>query len=312
MGREIRELANELAADLRLIASGEEEAGTLTEQAGEASIIGALDEETLAGARVVFLAGTPESVEKAVQAARGAALIDMTYALEDAPGASLRAPMVEPSSYTPAAGAQVIAHPAAIAIALLLGRLHAAYPVRRAVIHVFEPASERGARGVDELHQQSVNLFAFRALPKNVYGEQVGFNLLARYGEEAPAPLEEIEERIERHLATLLSRAGNTPMPSLRLIQVPVFHGHCFSAWIEFEKNPGAATLEETIESDNIEVRAAGDAAPTAVGAAGRNGVSVGAIAVDRNHPQACWFWMVADNLRISAQNALAVASEFL
>ena len=71
-------------------------------------------------------------------------------------------------------------------MALLLERLHAAVPVSRAVIQLFEPASERGNRGVDELHQQTLNLFAFRGMPKEVYDEQVSFNLLARYGEDAP------------------------------------------------------------------------------------------------------------------------------
>jgi len=37
----------------------------------------------------------------------------------------------------------------------------------------------------------------------------------------------------------------------------------------------------------------------------------VGAVAMDRNDPQACWCWLVADNLRLVAENAVAVGSEF-
>ena len=43
--------------------------------------------------------------------------------------------------------------------------------------------------------------------------------MLARYGEEAPVSLETVELRIERHLATLLSRAvriGGGPLRCLR------------------------------------------------------------------------------------------------
>ena len=47
------------------------------------------------------------------------------------------------------------------------------------------------------------------------------------------------KQRLERHLATLLSAWPGVPMPSLRVIQAPVFHGHSFSIWIEFEKFPG-------------------------------------------------------------------------
>ena len=41
---------------------------------------------------------------------------------------------------------------------------------------------------------------------------------------------------------------------------------------------------------------------------AGQTGIAVGAITADRNHPQAVWFWVVADNIRIMAENAVAVA----
>jgi aspartate-semialdehyde dehydrogenase len=38
----------------------------------------------------------------------------------------------------------------------------------------------------------------------------------------------------------------------------------------------------------------------------------VGSIEVDRNNPQACWFWVAADNLRVAAEEAVMVAREIL
>jgi aspartate-semialdehyde dehydrogenase len=38
----------------------------------------------------------------------------------------------------------------------------------------------------------------------------------------------------------------------------------------------------------------------------------VGAVTRDHNHSNAFWLWMVADNLRLPAQNALLVAREIL
>jgi aspartate-semialdehyde dehydrogenase len=316
MGRDIRELASAgaLPSDLQLIAGEEQTGGLLTEQAGEATLISELDEESLAGARIVFLTGPPESSRKALDAAPEAVFIDLSYAAEERPRARLRAPMAEPEGYAPPREPlQVIAHPAAIALAMVLGRLHAAYPVRRAVAHVFEPASERGVRGIQELQQQTVNLLSFKKLPKEVFDEQLSFNMLASYGEEAPLALEEAEGRLERHLATLLALAPRpAPMPSLRLIQVPVFHGYSLSLWAEFENNPGAAELEGVLAGDGIDVREAGMDPPHVVGMAGQSGVAVGAVAVDRNNNQACWFWMAADNFRLAAENAIAVAREFL
>ena len=316
MGREIRDLVSTagLPYELRLIAAGEEAAGTLTEQGGEAAVMGGLDAAALEDARIVFLAGSPEAAQRAVDLACDATCIDLSYGAEERPGARLRAPMVEPPGYTVEPGSvQVIAHPAAIAIALVLGRLHEVHPVRRAVIHVFEPASERGAGGLEELQQQAVSLLSFKRLPKKIFDEQLGFNMLARYGEEAPVALEEAEARMERHLATLLAMSDTAvPMPSLRLIQAPVFHGHSFSLWIEFEDNPGPAEVEAVLAVEHVDVRGAGTDPPTAVGMAGQGGVAIGAVAVDRNATDACWIWMAADNLRLAGENALAVARQLL
>jgi aspartate-semialdehyde dehydrogenase len=193
-------------------------------------------------------------------------------------------------------------------LAAFLVRLNQIQPVRRSVAHIFEPASERGQRGVDELHKQSVNLFAFQKLPKDVYDEQVGFNMLARYGSEAGESMESIETRIDKHLATLLSINGDIPLPSIRLIQAPVFHGYSISLWVEFENNPGVAAFEQALGTQQIDVRGGELDPPHVAGMAGQSGMAVGSIAVDRNDSHAAWFWLVADNFRIMAENAVAVA----
>lgn len=317
LGREIREVFSEstLAPKIHLIATDQEEAGTLTEQGGEPAMLTALDADGLKSAQVTFLAGPAAANLQAFQlAARGnTAVIDLTGTLEDRPEARLRAPDVESPEQPPAPGAlHVIAHPAAIALAMFFGRLARRHKISRSVVHIFEPASERGQSGLDELQKQTVNLLSFRPLSKTVYDAQASFNLLARYGEDAPASLEEIEARIDRHLATLLSRGSHAPMPSLRLVQAPVFHGYSFSVWVEFEENPGAVALSESLASAQIEVRGIKDEAPTNVGVAGQRGLVAGMIAVDRNHPRACWFWLVADNLRLAAENAVSVAKQLL
>ena len=177
-------------------------------------------------------------------------------------------------------------------------------------MHVFEPASERGRRGLDELQQQTVNLLSFKGLPKEVYDAQLSFNLLARYGEEAPEPLEDIEQRIERHMTTLCGISGLAPLPSLRLIQAPVFHGYSFSFWLEFERNPGVDALEDALSADPIDLRGQGFEPPNNVSMAGESGISVGAIAIDRSNAQAAWFWAAIDNVRLAAETALSIARQ--
>jgi aspartate-semialdehyde dehydrogenase len=322
LGREIRDIVATSAPEieLRLIAGEQEEPGALTRVGDEPAVVGGLDAESLNDARVIFLASSAESSRKALELAGDppdAAIVDLTYSAEERPDARLRAPQVE-TGFDPDAldaAVHVIAHPASIAIALFLRRLQTHDAIRRSIVHVFAPASEQGAAGVGELQQQTVSLLSFKQLPKAVFDAQVGFAMLARYGEEAPASLEESELRIERHLATLLDLPGDgegAPMPSIRLIQAPVFHGYSFSAWVEFEGNPGVEALESGLQIDAIDVRGEGTEPPNNVGQAGQGGISVGAILPDRNDAEAVWFWFTADNLRISAENAVAVARELV
>src|SRR5579885_981790 len=320
LGREIRDLIDALAPEirLRLIAGEGEEAGTLTRSGDEPAVISGLDADSVLGARLLLLAGSPESSRKALELAGDPLempVVDLTFQAEDRPDARLRAPSLEGGAATGGGDVHIIAHPAAVALALFLRRLHATEPVRRAVIHIFAPASEHGAKGVEELQEQTVSLLSFKSPPQKVFDTQLSFNLLARYGSEAPVSLEASELRIEHHLASLLDLAGEgegVPMPSLRLIQAPVFHGYSFSAWVEFESSADVQSIESSLASDQIEVRGEDTEPPTNVGQAGQSGIAVGAILPDRNHADACWFWLVADNLRLAAENAVAVVQTLI
>jgi aspartate-semialdehyde dehydrogenase len=322
LGREVRDIvatsANEIT--LRLLADTGESEGSLTRVGDEPAVVASITEESLTGARAVFLAGSEEASRKALQLAdeeTGTTIIDLTGAAEDRPDARLRAPLVESTEDGEEgdfdSAVQVIAHPAAIALALFLRRLHFVEPVRASVIQIFAPASEHGTAGVEELQGQTVSLLSFKKLPQAIFDTQLSFSMLAKYGEEAKIALEEMELRIERHLATLLALPGageGVPMPSLRLIQAPVFHGYSFCAWVEFESDPAMETLESGLVTGSIEVRGSEFEAPTNVGQAGQGGIAVGAISPDRNKPEACWFWLAADNLRLTAENGVAVARQ--
>jgi aspartate-semialdehyde dehydrogenase len=315
LAKEIREVLGETkpAPRVQLISAAADGAAKLAAEDDEPIVMAPLSAESLAGARVAFLAGSPASSRRAlkVNPTGGPLLIDLAGGLEEQPEARLRAPSADSAPHPAGASPiQVIAHPAAIALAMFLGRLSRKVAIRRSVVHVFEPASERGQRGLDELQQQTVGVLSFQKLKTDVFDTQLAFNMLARYGEEALEPLETIEQRVEKHLASLLTAWPGVPMPSLRVIQAPVFHGHSISAWVEFEENPGADALAKILSESGLDVRT--EEPPSNVGMAGQSGLSVGAIAVDHNQPRASWFWLASDNLRLAAENAVAVAKETL
>jgi len=307
----------EIGEQLRLVAGAAEETGTLTDIGGNPAFLAKLDPEAIEDAAVLILAGTPESSKTALDANPSGVLIDLTYVAEDDPQARVRAPMAEGDNYRgDHAGPQIVAHPAAIAVAAILKRLHENWPIRRAIVHIFEPASERGTAGIEELQQQTVSLLSFKPLEKAVFDAQASFAMLARFGSDAPVALETVEERIERHLASLLERLDGVPMPSLRLIQAPVFHGYSFSFWIEFgperDEAPATPDIEEALSQEPFDMRTADLEPPNNVGIAGQSGIAVGAVTPDRNSASAFWIWAAADNLRLSAENAAIIAGEVL
>jgi len=312
LAKEIREVlaGTKPAPRVQLISAAGDGSATLGAEDDEPIVMAPLSAESLTGAAVAFLAGSPASSRRAlkVNPKGGPRLIDLAAGLEEQPEARLRAPSADPVPQPSDATIQVIAHPAAIALAMLLGRLSTAARIRTAIVHIFEPASERGQKGLDELQQQTVGVLSFQKLKTDVFDTQLAFNMLARYGEEALEPLESIEQRVEKHLASLLTAWPGVPMPSLRVIQAPVFHGHSISAWVEFEENPGVDALSKILTEGGIDVRT--NEPPSNVGVAGQSGLSAGAIAVDHNQPRAAWFWLVSDNLRLAAENAVAVARE--
>ena len=124
-----------------------------------------------------------------------------------------------------------IAHPAAVVLALLLLRAQKVGKIARAVATVFEPASEHGKPGHGRTARADGEPALVPATAQNVFDAQVAFNLLDRYGEKSPPPLASVEDRILRHFRSIVR--DKVAVPSLMLLQAPIFHGHAFSVYIE-------------------------------------------------------------------------------
>ena len=265
---------------------------------------------------VAFFTALPEFTRARWQMAKaaGAAIVDLSYALEEQPGARLRAPWIEHELGTaPAAelepGPVVVAHPAAVAVGLLLLRAAKVGAVRTAAVTILEPASERGRRGMDELHEQTVNLLSFQKLPTEVFGTQVAFNLVARYGEESQPALESIEHRIRQHIRRLA--AGRAFLPALSLLQAPIFHGHVFSLYLEMQEAVTEAGLSHALAGEHVALMRPGDDPPSNVAAAGQEQVQVW-LRRDPDRDHAFWIWAAADNLRVMALNAVECAEQLV
>ena len=317
-GKELAELLNERnfpAADIRLL-DDDESLGQLEAMGDEISFIQRVRAEQFEHVDFTFFASDQESTRRSWRDARdaGSAIIDLSAVLEDQPGATVRSLWIErergqvaPPELQP--GPCVTAHPLAISLALLLLRARKAGVIRRAVATVFEPASEHGQRGMDELHQQTVNLLSFQPLPKDVFDAQVAFNLVARYGQKSHPALDSVEARVLRHYR--LIAGGGAPQPSLMMLQAPIFHGNALALFLETEAAVDLAELSRAVAGDHVVIPGSDEDTPSNVSSAGQSDLQLW-LKADPSQPNGVWLWAAADNLRISAITAVECAESMM
>jgi aspartate-semialdehyde dehydrogenase len=197
-------------------------------------------------------------------------------------------------------------HPATIVISTLLLRLTSRVPVESAVAHVFGAVSEIGSQAIEELQKQTMNLLTFQKIPQAVFGTQLAFNLLPRFGRGRKALLANLETRIQKELTDYLGQRA--PSPALRFIQVPVFHSLACSLFVQLAQPATAEALTQALAGDPIHVRKASELPPSQVEVSGSSEILVDAITPDPTDSARIWVWAVADNLRLAAVNAVEIA----
>ena len=312
-GKEIAEILRERnfpAVDVRLL-DDDESLGQLEAVGDEMNFIQSIRSDQFERVDFAFFASDSRSTRKNWKAARdlGDTIVDLSYALEEEAGASIRSPWIERQTGQPPApelqpGPVVVAHPAATALALLALRIGSASTIERMVATVFEPASEHGQKAMDELHEQTVNLLSFQELPKNVFDIQVAFNMVARYGQRSQLSLDAVAQRIRKHYRQITRGAAE---PALQVLQSPVFHGHGFSIYFEMEKPVAIADISQALAGEHVVISGSPEDTPTNVNAAGQGDLLVTPTG-DASHKNGVWLWATSDNLRVSALSAVECA----
>ncbi len=314
LGREVRDryTVGKVATRLQSATLEKDAAAVFAASEDEIEVVPAVDAAMIDEAVAVVASNfAAEAFARLQEADASAPIIDLTGALEREPGAVLRAPLFEARPVE--APIHLIPQPGAWLLAAFLNDLHILQPVTRAIVTLFEPASQSGRPAIDELQKQTVALLSFKPLPKTHYDAQLSFNLLPRTGEESKISLPDREARIHRELIALSKLHGaGLPTPSVRLVHAPAFHGYSASVWVEFAKRPNLKTIIAKLKEQRVDVRDESLDPPTNTGASGQSGYSVGAIEADRNHPAAAWFWLAADNFRLQADITIEVLRELL
>jgi aspartate-semialdehyde dehydrogenase len=324
LGKELSvwmEESNFPASDIRLV-DEELVAGTLTEAGGEPVVIETVTEDSFERVRFAFFTGSPEFSKRHAEEARraGAVVIDLSGGLGADPNARLwipaldevlpspldNAPRGEPQSLfvVPSAPAD-----AAISISAAL----APAGLEHLAVTVLQPVSEHGSEAIEELESQVVKLLSFQPISQIVFDAQVGFNMLSSYGPESRLKLSDARARIAGQSQRYL--AGRAPVPAVMLVQAPVFHSHAFAAYAEFKAAPSLPAMEDLaarLQSAGLKVARAKDEPPINANVVGEARPVLRQPERDPGIETGVWLWGAADNLRVPAATAVAIAEKLL
>ncbi len=322
LGKELKQLLEEEsfpATEVRLL-DEDIAVGTLTAAGAEPVLIQAVDEESFDRVRFAFFAGSPAFAVRHWEAAEhaGATVIDLSGGLAHVPCARHWIPALDailprsPAAQTPAPSvARLVLSPSTPAIvACSLAAALSGLAVERLAIIFFQPVSERGAAGIEELESQTVKLLSFQPIAQEVFDAQVAFNLLDRYGQASSERLSDVCSRMAREVSSYV--AGRVPLPALQVVQAPVFYSYAFAAYAELAAPPDPGEFRRVLEAAGVRVVAVPEDAPSNVSVAGESRVVLGPMERDPNVEQGYWFWGAADNMRLAAANAIRIAEKLL
>jgi aspartate-semialdehyde dehydrogenase len=313
LGIELKSLLEEscfAAADFRLV-DEEIAAGTLTEAAGEATVIQPVEEDSFDRANIIFFTGSANFTKTNLALAQrsGAFIVDLSGSLASDSAALpwfSNLELLRPSFSI--GGQKSFAIPGAAAIAgaslsLALAKFNPEY----ITLVALQPVSECGKKGIEELEQQTSQLLSFQSIGTPIFDTQVGFNLLDRFGAGSKENLSASRERLRREIASIL--APNSIIPAVQLIHTPAFYGFTFSLAAKLATAADGTQLAAAVKSAGLHISV--DAVPSNVSISGESLIQLATPEKD-SAQDVWWFWGAADNIRLPAFNAIKLAEKLL
>ena len=284
----------------------EEYAGLLQEFAGEIRITQIISPSAFADSDIVFFACSPEIIE--AYASSGSAFPELTIDLtQTAREGTLFLKGVSDPGLLRGAGYYLNPHPAAIALGRVLARLQSVFALESASVTILDPASERGSAAIDELQEQTVELLNFQPVASRMFKGQLAFNLLSEM-----ETARRTEGLVRQQLSALMGKG--MPPAAIAAIQAPVFHSHAFSVFLRLKDEASVDQIAGSLRDggSGVTVHDEEGLAPSPVTVVGSDVVHVVRIMTDPALPGSCFLWIVADNLRIAASNAIQMAESLM
>ena len=314
LGAELKSLLEEskfAAWDFRLL-DEEDAAGTLTEAGGEPAVIQPVEEGSFDKARFIFFTGSPSFTKVNLAAGKGSGgkIVDLSGSLAcegEAPVWFAKLDELRGATFSAEAAAYAIPSASATAAAALtLALLRCA--ARRIAFQWFQPVSEAGRAGIEELESQTGQLLSFQIVGQPIFDAQVAFNMLDAYGAASAHKLDAVCERVRAEVKACLG--NSTVVPSMQVMHAPVFYGTTFSVYVELEPSADAGRIAKACADAGFAMTAREEAGPSNVSAAGEKAIQLARPKADAVHPGTWWLWGAADNIRLPAWNAVKLAEK--
>ena len=264
----------------------------------------------------LFSPGGKVSAEYAPKAAKaGCVVIDNTSYFRMHENVPLIVPEVNASSldefFNDDDRSNIIANPncSTIQMVVALKPLHDESIINRVVVSTYQSVSGAGKEAMDELFNQTQNVYTNKNIEKNKFTKQIAFNVIPHIDSFVDNGNTKEEEKMINETKKILDDGIKV---SATCARVPVFISHAESINIEFDSplsdEKASEILKKTEGVSVIDYRK-DEGYVTPVEAAGEDKVYISRIRNDDSVDNGLNIWVVSDNLRKGAAlNAVQIA----
>jgi aspartate-semialdehyde dehydrogenase len=196
---------------------------------------------------------------------------------------------------------------------MVLKPLHDLFKIKRVVVSTYQSTSGAGRQQMDELFEQTKDIFANKQIKKKFFTKQIAFNVIPHIDSFLEDGQTKEEWKMQVETQKILDKKIQV---SSTCVRVPVFIGHGESVNIEFEKEISEDKLREALKkSPGVSVidyrKDEGYVTPEEC--AGEDKVFVSRIRKDNTLKNGISLWITADNLRKGAAlNAIQIGEELI
>ncbi len=314
VGTELLELLEERdfpLTELKLLAS-ERSAGKKLPFKGEDLLVEAVSDAALENVDLVLASAggsiskvwAPKAVDK------GAVVVDNSSAFRMNPEVPLVVPEVNPEAIINHKG--IIANPNCTTILMSVGifPLHKVKPIKRIVVATYQSASGAGAKAMEEVKNQSIDILEGKEPVAKVFPYPLAFNLFPHNSPLNSAGYCEEEMKMVNETRKIFN--NQDIRITATCVRVPVLRAHSEAINLEFETPFNIKEAKEILsKSKGVKLVEDWEANyfPMPLEATGKDDVLVGRIRQDISHESGLELWLCGDQIRKGAAlNAVQIA----